>query len=315
MLFKSLLFSLISCFSIPTLQAQSDTFYTDALYHEASQNNFKYKIVVTKTNEQLAHGECRDMNGKLIFDGEYKSYGKLVKHGMFLFYNADGRIITKNNYCQNNLCGEAFHYDDNGINLLEKRIYDASSNTYCFEKYDTSQAKVIEQGCFDQYNRKYGVWKMYCSVNGNLLSEGSFSEGKKIDWHKEYYCHGILKRKEFFDYGKLKHKAMFDELGKRATYYPAFQYPSRKESLSKYLFRKTNFYDILQPIDEVEISFLVSKQGEISQVEIKNFVHEACKKEMVIAILKMKKWKPAMIENRPIEMRYKQILKTNKGKD
>ncbi|MFN3917481.1 MAG: energy transducer TonB [Flavobacteriales bacterium] len=85
------------------------------------------------------------------------------------------------------------------------------------------------------------------------------------------------------------------------------EFPGGMEALYKYLSENMKFPKKMQEMgasDRVLVSFVIDKNGEISEVNAVAGKYQESKNEAIRVVSKMPKWKPAKVKNQPVKVRY-----------
>ena len=130
-------------------------------------------------------------------------------------------------------------------------------------------------------------------------------EGKQI----EYYDNLQVKREEDFANGKLIKGKMWDSSGNKIKYYPAFVYPKYPEYLNNYLIKYSACAKAILDTQEIKIRLKISKEGKVILAEILSKIENQCIENIREALLSMKRWKPALWENKAIHFTYETTIK------
>lgn len=118
------------------------------------------------------------------------------------------------------------------------------------------------------------------------------------DTLKSWWPDGTLKRQEIYRDLKLVSGKSFDEKGEEIDYIPYMQlpgFPGGEEALMIYLGQNTIYPDKLKRkkiTGEVISTFIVNKDGSISNIEILRSPHRLFSKEVIKVIKDMPNWRP-----------------------
>jgi protein TonB len=85
------------------------------------------------------------------------------------------------------------------------------------------------------------------------------------------------------------------------------EFPGGMDALYKYLSDNMKFPKKMQEMgasDRVLVSFVIDKNGEISEVNAVAGKYQESKNEAMRVVSKMPKWKPAKVKNQPVKVRY-----------
>ncbi len=184
-----------------------------------------------------------------------------------------------------------------------------------------------------KYIKRHGAFTYYYK-NGNLKSKGNYKNNKKdgnwISWEQtgkihekgEYkkgefdgiiywYYEDLLCSEEKYKDDKMVKYTFYDEEGNKlpenTTYEQKPEYPGGINNLLTYIKESVN-YPIEAENNKIEsrvlVEFVINKQGEVTNVKVKNNVNELLEKEAIRVIENMQNWKPGKQRNRPVNVMY-----------
>lgn len=287
------LFFLFEC------QAQTDTLFVNELGTIVSKSDATYYRIINASENNLWLFNDYYFNHQLAKSIEYKGVSGTMKEGKAIVYNQKGNKISEGNYHNGLEIGEWNYYYTVQNKLREKKIFKENTHDYYSYQYDSTTSKLEEEGAYDNFGKKTGIWKRYFWNSEILQSTNQYLVGKKEGEQIEYYKSGAIKRKEIFEKNKLIKGLQYDMKGNKIDYFPAFEYPISKTPIYKVLQNQVPCYSEILKLNPFEIRFLVTKDGDVKNIEI-DIDDETCKSEMKKVIEKMK-WKPAKKENKPID--------------
>jgi antitoxin component YwqK of YwqJK toxin-antitoxin module len=121
----------LSATSFQTLSAQEEVVYLDAQLQETKRRKATYVRELTKVNDQLFSSRVTTKDGLLKYIGAYKFDGKkLLEHGEFVFYHANGKVESRGRY-------------ENGVKVGSWERYTASGQRKADRYYDPESAATI----------------------------------------------------------------------------------------------------------------------------------------------------------------------------
>ena len=278
--------------------AQSDTVFVNELgtYVSREQANYYRVILSTETNAYLFNDYF--FNHQLARSVEYKSKMGTIREGAAVYFFSNGIKREEGHFANGFQTGEWRSYYTNAV-LKEKKIFTEKLHSYYTYQFDSTTAKVEEEGAYDFFGKKTGTWKRYFWNRENIQHSTAYVVGKKEGEQMEYYSSGAVKRKELFEKNKLKKGFQYDLEGHAIQYFPAFEYPVSKKPIYRVLQNEVACYAEQVKIHSFEIRFLVTKEGLVKNIEM-DLDDESCKNDIRKGIEKMK-WKPAKKENKPID--------------
>jgi len=151
--------------------------------------------------------------------------------------------------------------------------------------------------------------------NGQLNYTLKYRDGLKHDTLKAYHETGELRRIEVYSLGKLVDGKLYSEAGEELNFYPMEQMPEFKggeERMMQWLAQNIRYPRAAIRVGAqgiVVVSFVVDKDGKISEAEIIESVHPDIDTEAIRVMYYMPKWKPGMQEGKPVRVRYTLPLK------
>ncbi|MEZ5046627.1 MAG: hypothetical protein R2831_06510 [Chitinophagaceae bacterium] len=292
----NLLVSTIVCFS-SAVSAQQDTLYFQNQLKLQSKHGANTYKTLKKDSLGLFEVCTYTITDTLLSKTHYAEYAMLSKEGMETLYYPNGKIFQQINFHLGNLSGHWIQFKKDGKNIAEKRNY-LTKEEYSCTLYDEKNDFVDEEGVMLK-EQKHGLWKKYHYKSQAIKSTIFYQHGQRHGEAIEYFTSGKIKRKEIYQYGKMTKGALYDEEGNKLKYFPAFVFPQYKTSVYKYF----NVYapclyskDYNKP---TLVYITINKEGVVVDSNIEN-CDASCILIAKTAIAKMKKWKPAKVENEPI---------------
>ncbi len=293
-------FPLFISFVSQNCLAQQDKIFVDAQGNKSLKDSAIFYTVFEKTNDTSYTVSSFYKNQKRRMLAHLASTNLSVMSGDAVYYDSLGNTIQCGKYEKGYAIGEWKYYYQGSNFLKEKRQY-KNHDEYCVQFFDSSTHQLEEEGCMDLYKKKTGSWMTYFYHSDSIKKRSNYVLGKHEGEQIEYYKNGKIKRKEIFKNNKLKKAWQFDEDGKKIKYTPAFTYPKSSTSGYYYLKKKNSCMLELLGKGELLITFILSKDGKVKNVELPTIQACSCKEDIILSILKMKKWKPAKREGEAID--------------
>lgn len=296
-------------FSIYTQNAfcQNDTLW-NVLKFSTTIQNAKYQLKKTVNNE-LHTFYVFDSNNILRCIYHSRDTQGNVYEGNIIFYDNKGNTCIEGNYTKGYKVGKWNYYFANNHKIKEIQDY-TGIEEYRVKIYDSIYDFIHEEYAIDKYGKKNGDCIQYHYKSDSIKNKGLYVNGKKEKAHYEYYKNGSIKRLEYFEQNKLKWAKMYNENGEALKYYPAFEFPIHKEYINNYLFNRLPCAYTNAQYEPYTLHVTIDNTGKVTNVKIENIKDETCAKKIEELLLKMKNWKPAKVENKPITYTLKQIIKT-----
>ncbi|MBK9300823.1 MAG: hypothetical protein IPN14_09490 [Bacteroidetes bacterium] len=300
--------SILVLFCIYPIYAQHDTLYIDqqGVYVQASKANF-YRMVSLANNGLF---ECKDYfrNHRLKKIFHATSAAATVWEGPYVELNDDSTVLVKGHYHNGFKSGEWVYYFHHSSKVEAKEVYHDADVFERIEYDSLTQLKVLE-GSFDKFGKRTGTWKQYHPHTDSIQWISNYVIGKKEGTQLEFYLNGQLKRMEVYLNNKLQKGTLYNEKGQKVKYYPAFSYPQYKEYISNYLQHATPCTAEALKKNDFKVKLFITKTGEVAKAYVIDVVNEVCAERIKTALLQMKRWKPALWENQPINYTYETTIK------
>jgi len=281
------------------IHAQNDTIYVNEIGTLLPKSQALYYRIIEVDDTVGVVVKEYFLNGKLHCSGHFTSRQAIIKQGRFVYFNADGFKASEGQYTKGFKSGEWKLYDDKCKKIKERQQNHYPCKGYYSIRYDAESGDKLNEGDFDENDRKAGVWKEYHFHSDAIRQLSRYLAGRRTGEQLEFYKNSRLKRKEIIEGYKVKHAEQYDEEGRKVKYFPAFVYPVPPEPLWKYLSVRVKCFDSLIKSTNVHYSLKVNKDGAISDIELTGLSESDCKTAIIEAIARMKKWKPAKWENVP----------------
>lgn len=299
---KNLLFAytLFISFITQNCLAQQDTLFINAQGNRSTKDSSIYYTVFEKINDTSYTVSSFYKNQKRRMLAHLASTNLSVMSGDALFYDSLGHVLHCGKYEKGYAIGEWKYYYLGTNSLKEKRLY-KNHDEYCVQFFDSITHHVEEEGCMDLYQKKTESWMTYFYHSDLIKKRSNYVLGKHEGEQIEYYKNGKIKRREIFKHNRCKKGWQFDEYGKKIKYTPAFTYPKSSTSVYYYLKKKNSCILNLLGKGELLITFILSKDGKVKNVELPTIQACSCKEDIILSIVNMKKWKPAKREGEAID--------------
>lgn len=288
--------------------AQTDTLFVNqsGVIVPKSEAQFYRVASPTEAGVFTFHEYGLDHKLKKVFHAT--SIRVTLLQGAYTEYDEKGNVMILGTYDKGYKSGEWNYFFHSSKIKKEKQVYNSLHEYYSWQ-YDSTTRKLESEGGIDKFGKRTGVWKQYHFNSDSVKTISNFLIGKKEGIQLEYYKNGKIKRKELYQNNMLQKGELFDEAGKKIKYYPAFTYPQYRDYVSNYL-RKTEpcTAEALKKND-FKVRFVVTKDGDVTEVEVMNVEQDACAQKIKAALLRMKKWKPALWENSPVKYTYETTIR------
>lgn len=211
------------------------------------------------------------------------------------YYNVDWEKVAS--------LEEAYRYtltecDDIDTNKVVSYTYYASGQMEYITPYE------------DYANRITHGKSMYWSPEGILTKEHNFKHGKWDGDLKTYWEDGQFRRHDVFKEGELVEGKCWDRMGKEVSYHDYQvlpEFPGGMYRLFKFLKRKVKYPNkarLERTEGKVMVSFVVKKNGSVSNAVIVKSVSPELDKEALRVVNTMPKWKPGLIEGEIEQIRF-----------
>jgi len=214
---------------------------------------------------------------------------------------------------------------------MEKKYFNQKG-----EKSDSIDAATIQYWLFSDSLKKSGTIRTI-DVLGNLISDieyGNMSnflkEGKSVYYYEDgkikaienysngklegslisYYENGSQIRDDVFENGVLISGKCYTTSGADTAYFDyqkAAEYKGGDIAMNAFLIRNINYPKKAMEkkiAGTVYLNFIVEKNGTVSDIVVLNKVNELLKTEAVRVVKLMKDWEPAILEGKPVRVRY-----------
>lgn len=145
--------------------------------------------------------------------------------------------------------------------------------------------------------------------DGALKTKGYYKKSELNDSLITFYKDGTIRRKDYYDRGELINGFCFSSLGADTSYFPyetEAEFPGGTSSLSSWIGENIVYPDEAIEFNDqgrVYISFVVEKNGWVSNVTVERGVALSLDKEAQRVVKSMPSWKPGELDGYPIRTR------------
>ncbi len=288
--------------------AQTDTFYVNENGVLVLPEAARFVRLASPSDSGLYELRELDMSGRLRKVFHATSKQATLKQGACTEYDDAGHVSAKGAYDKGFKTGDWETYFLHAVSLKEKQCYRSQHEYYCYQ-YDSLTHQVEGEGLIDRFGKRSGVWKQYFPGSDTVKLVTHFNIGKREGLQTEYYKSGQVRRKEIFQNNKLQKGEMYDTIGRKIKYFPAFTYPQYRDYVTNYL-QKTEpcTAEALKKNDFI-VRITIGREGEVLQATVLNVPDEVCAARIRQALMRMKKWKPALWENNPVKYTYETAVR------
>lgn len=293
--------------------AQSDTLFINELGTKVDRTSAAYYRLVSPSEQAYLVMDF-DLNHVCRRKVTYTSPQAVIKHGQAWYYDAQGNRISEGVFQKGYKQGQWTDYYTGGKKLKQVTTYNPDK-TYAVQTYDSAKGNKNDEGLYNALDLKTGVWTSYYYKSDVVEWINNYKEGKKDGEQKQYYKNGTLKRLELYVNNRLKKGKQYDEQGRSLSYFPSFEYPEPSERIRPYLFTRVPCFETALREHDMLLKCTVSQDGSLKDIQLLDCNNAACEQQIVKAIAKMKKWKPARVERNPIDFQYQYKLKYYVPKD
>lgn len=293
--------------------AQQDTLFINELGAHVARANASYYRIITNLNKGSEITDF-DLNHVCRRKVNYTNPQAVIKEGSACYYDSHGNKIEEGFYSKGFKIGNWTTYFTGGKKVKEQINYNLDK-TYYFKSYDTVSGKLNDEGMINQYELKTGIWKSYYFKSDSLEWLYNYKDGKKEGEQIQYYKNGLLKRTEVYVKNQFKKGKLWNEKGQEIKYYPSFEYPQPPERIRQFLYTRVACFESTLRTHDMELKCKINSDGTMSDLAILHCKNPICEQEIKNELRKLKKWKPAKVEGKPIDFRYEYKLKYYVPKD
>ncbi|WP_291088756.1 MULTISPECIES: energy transducer TonB [unclassified Flavobacterium] len=128
-----------------------------------------------------------------------------------------------------------------------------------------------------------------------------YRDGTRHGESKTFWPGGRLKREETFSNGQLVVGKSYDESGNEVAFFPREKMPEYPGGIKEaYAFVAHNFHVKGTATGSIIVTFVVEKDGTVTEVTVKKGVSRRLDKEAIRVVESMPKWSPGMQEGKPV---------------
>jgi len=172
----------------------------------------------------------------------------------------------------------------------------------------------VSEGCFHN-NKRVGEWKDLYSDGKARVVRNYNNEGEYHGMFTVYYPDGSVRRSDSYKNGELKEGKCYTAAGADTTWFAYEIYPEfpggdnkRFEYLvNSVVYPKGAREAGIQGI--VYVTFVVEKDGSISDVKLLRGVHPLLDEETLRVMRGMPRWIPGRLDGRPVKVQFNMPLK------
>ena len=198
---------------------------------------------------------------------------------------------------------EVINRDENDTNKVIERVYYKSGQIKSERNYKPYSDKKLHGKRKEWYE------------NGQIGKDIDFENGKLNGQLLTYWDNGQLKRHDNYENGKLIEGEVWNSDGEEAEYYnfkimPEF--PGGINDLVQYLGKNVKYPKKSQRKGiegRVLVSFVVEKDGSVSNVRVIESVNDQLDTEAVRVVKKMPKWEPGMEDGKTVRVSFNLPIK------
>lgn len=238
----------------------------------------------------------------------------LIKKGAYTSYYSDGSIKIKGEYFHNQKSGtwESFNRNsklNNISNFSNGKLHGAYTNYFKDGKIETGTYKNGEKNL---------LWS-YTNHSNQLIKSIFYSNGKKEGKSQLFYDNGNIKEISIYKSGKIIETQEFDFEGNEiieedyqneeifTIVEEQPEFPGGMGKMMRYLARKTQYPQAALEMGiqgKVYVSFIIEKDGTISDVNVIRGVHKSLDKEAIRVVKSMPKWTPGIQKGKKVKVKY-----------
>ncbi len=247
-------------------------------------------------------------SGKIMFVTGSKSPSVIIYQGSYISFYPNGRRHTIELFDDGKNTGDIIEYFPNGREYSKKTIV----NTVTEEKEfllrdcrDTTGLLTAENG--------NGKWIEYDKEFKNIIEEGPVVDGiKEGDWTRMYKNNTISIAS--YKNGKIQLRSEVDRDGNRTCAKPDIvpEFPGGTTEFLKFLGTNIRYPSVAREKGTqgvLIVTFVIEKDGSQSGVHITRGIGDGCDEEAVRVIALMPKWKPGMLNGKPVSVAFSVPIK------
>lgn len=220
---------------------------------------------------------------------------------------------------------EITYYNEDGEKVGKEEPYyrseitvpDSSSKKQVIVKRFRPDGSLATWDTYKNKNKKVrnGLSFQFDSL-GKKEYEATHLEGKLDGYLKTFWPNGVLKRWDRYDFDAFQGGSCFDIEGKEVAYYKFLQpahFMGGPKAYTLYLMSSLVYPESLlkqQRIvaGQVFVSFVVEKDGTITNAKIVKGFHPDCDLEAIRVVINMPRWVPTILEGKAVRSRFTQPI-------
>lgn len=239
-----------------------------------------------------------DKNGNIRFkSGSFTKDVNLKYHGAYKTYYPDGIIKSAGTYKNGEMTGPQTVYYHNG-KLYSMIVYPDPGMPYYDECYDSTGVALAKKG--------NGLWKQFDEDFTYILAEGKVKKGlQEGQWNFKKSDSTV------FIVNYLHGKEVpYTPPNDGHTYVSVERVPSfpgGMESFYRFIIKNVRYPDAARKNNtygKVIVSFVVEKDGALTDVKVARGIGDGCDEEAVRVIKSSPRWSPGMQDNKPVRVAY-----------
>ncbi len=238
------------------------------------------------------------------------TYHKVLSNNNFIGYIIDTyRVQTAENPGY-----KIMEYSTAGELLMEghSTMRDTLFREGLFRFYRDST--LTSEGCYHN-DKPVGEWRDFYSSGKVRVVRNYNDEGSYHGMFTVYYPNGAVRRSDRYKNGRLKEGKCFTASGADTAWFAYELYPEFPGDEKKRLDYLVNTVKYPKAAREagiqgtVYVTFVVERDGTISNEKILRGVHPLLDEETLRVIRCMPRWKPGMLDGKPVKVQFNMPLK------
>jgi len=238
---------------------------------------------------------------KLMTGSMSNKIEKLMFHGRCISFYSNGHKMLVNNYENGRVVGDEIEYYPNG-KLYNIRSYDNNNKVFLKQFNDSTGNVFAENG--------KGKWKEFSDDFKTISDEGEVDNGVQDGiWIGR--INDSVDVKYVFDKGKLlSNSTVYKYKSSGKTYISVDVVPEFQGGIGafiKFLRHNINYPESARKNNTsgtVNISFVVEKDGSLTNIKVQRGVGDGCDEEAVRVMKLSPPWKPGMADGKPVRVAY-----------
>lgn len=286
--------------------AITDTIYIDAFGNSVSKAQASSYLVIDTNGTQVL-AKTFTMSNSLLKIQTFTGKSLAIRHGEAKYYDEAGRLVSCGRYTKGAKSGEWKYYslNTNKIKQLENYLPNGMMQKVV---YDTLSGNIKYAGMLTKDSMRHGEWLEYYFRSDSIEWRLQYNHGEKTGEQVQYFRTGERKRIENFIHGDFVNGIQYNESGHRIKYTPAFEYPNPKIKIGVYLRSAAPCCHELLKTQSIVLKCLISEDGTAKEWTVVTGMDSVCKKSLLSACQKIKKWTPAKKDGVAINYWYSYTL-------